>query len=87
VLILCTAYEVPNAILSAAGLFVQVYTQQVPAHSVCTNCWEFTDHIHRYPTSVSAMSFNLEGNLLAVASSYAYEEVGCGAQFAHAGHI
>jgi cell cycle arrest protein BUB3 len=28
----------------------------------------------RYPTSISSLSFNSDGNLLAVASSYCYEE-------------
>ncbi|KYR02164.1 WD40 repeat-containing protein [Tieghemostelium lacteum] len=31
-------------------------------------------HLKRFPTSISSMSFNSDGNLLAVASSYTYEE-------------
>ncbi|EFA83564.1 WD40 repeat-containing protein [Heterostelium album PN500] len=31
-------------------------------------------HLKHYPTSISALAFNSEGNLLAVASSYTYEE-------------
>lgn len=29
---------------------------------------------HRYPTSISSMDFNHDGTLLAIASSYTYEE-------------
>jgi cell cycle arrest protein BUB3 len=45
----------------------------------CVNCWD-AKHKKRlinytgYPTSISSLSFNHDGTLLAIASSYTFEE-------------
>lgn len=48
---------------------------QLPADTTRLSClWCPALQFKRYPTSIASLDFNHDGSLLAVASSYTYEE-------------